>query len=145
MERADIHDGPEQGLQSEAGYIYGQPRLRKGQLMWTGRLQSSIQSRSTLMVSAERLLNALLVERCIRRVRSFLGAQIDLPSPVLASQLVRGACALHYAALARRSSHSRSCFINAHATRTLLLAKATVATFIGRRPRSPPIGARRSG
>ena len=30
-----------------------------------------------------------------------------------------------------------SCFINAHATRALLLAKATVATFIGRRPSSP--------
>jgi hypothetical protein len=29
-------------LQSEAGYIYGQPRLRKAQLMWTGRLPAVI-------------------------------------------------------------------------------------------------------
>ena len=40
--RADTHAGPEQLLQSEAGYIYGQPRLRKGQLKWTGRLPAVI-------------------------------------------------------------------------------------------------------
>jgi len=55
--RADIHDGREHMLQSEAGYIYGRPHaVRVNSKIVSPSidcLQSSIRSCSTLMGSAE--------------------------------------------------------------------------------------------